>query len=377
MKLLAPDFALTLSDDAVHVLTRDERAPEVYPAYLTLAKQDRKILAWGEEARDMWGRVPNNIEVVRLIDEGFPVDADLFTEFLSLVAKDHTESVKLMRPRASFALRNQAAGRAYIRDCALHSMRDVVFMDHAMACAIGMGWEVERPEIRAVLALDRDWFEFEVIVLGGVLAGTTQPLGLEDMAMDLRARRLAEDKSAPRPSYNVVEPVQLNLNAEEPPSSLLRLSQHIWDTMDKLSRDQQKALTENPIAICGPGADIPGLADIMSRYLGLNFVAHPSVNGHPAVLGALKLKKRQDPEILLQASRKGRNGIKVEGTHHGSNNGRPVAMLDSIRSVIESKSSNNTPKDVPAASKNPAPAPAPEKKQNSKKPQLAEAQSGS
>ncbi len=367
MKLLAPDFAVTLSDDAVHILTRNDETPEIYPAYLTLSKQDRKILAWGEEARDMWGRVPNNIEVVRLLTEGFPVDADLFAEFLTLVAKDHNDSFKLTRPRASFALRNHAAGRAYIRDCALQSMRDVVFMDHAMACAIGMGWEVERPEIRAILALDRDWFEFEVIVLGGVLAGTTQPMGLEDMAMDLRARRLAEDKGRPRPSVNGTGPVQLEINIEQPPGSLLRLSQHIWDTMDKLTRDQQKALTESPIAICGPGADIPGLPEAMSRFLGLNFEAHPSVNGHPAVAGALNLKKRQDPQSQLHTSKgKARTAAKADASHP-QNAGRPVAMLDSIRSVIEGKKSAPAEKSTtPQSTAKPT-----------KQPQLAKAQSGS
>tara|TARA_R110002096_G_scaffold173997_4_gene349567 strand:+ start:811 stop:1902 length:1092 start_codon:yes stop_codon:yes gene_type:complete len=354
MKILAPDFAVTLSDDAVHVLTRDEDAPAIYPAYLTLSKHDRKILAWGEEARDMWGRVPSNIEVVRLLTEGFPVDAELFAEFLSLVAKDHSEGFKMTRPRASFALRNHAAGRAYIRECVLNSsLREVTFMDQAMACAIGMGWEVDRPEIRAVLSLDRDWFEFEVIVLGGVLAGTTQPLGLEDMAMDLRARTLADEKGRPRPSVHATGPIALEVSKENLPSSLLRLSQHIWDTLDKLTREQQKALTESPIAICGPGADVPGLADAMSGFLGLSFEAFPSVAGHPAVTGALKLKRHKDPEALLQSSRKARKAAKAD-PKNPRNAGKPVAMLDSIRSVIEGKSSSSAvSKETKASAKKP------------------------
>ncbi|MEM1294328.1 MAG: hypothetical protein AAGH89_03120, partial [Verrucomicrobiota bacterium] len=83
-----------------------------------------------------------------------------------------------------------------------------------------------------------------------------------------------------------------------------------------------------------------------------NFEAFPSVAGHPAVTGALKLKRHSDPEALLQSSRKAAKKSGKADPKSPSNAGKPVAMLDSIRSVIESKNQPSAAaKDAKSAAK--------------------------
>jgi len=49
--------------------------------------------------------------------------------------------------------------------------REVFLIEMGMATAIGMQLDVQKPELKAVLTISDDWFEFAIISLAGVLAG--------------------------------------------------------------------------------------------------------------------------------------------------------------------------------------------------------------
>jgi len=321
------DVAVVLVDDAFLFGTQKSENTLVLPAYVAFQTGTNRVLACGEESKAMMGRAPDNISVGRVLSEGFITDKDLASALFRFGLRKLLGQFTLVRPRVVIALRSSDPGK-----CAAMSManeggaRETFLMEMGMATAIGMQLDVQQPNLKAVLTMSDDWFEFAVISLAGVVVGTNGPIGTQAFVEDIRnhltltrqfspdantlATQLESNGVNPRAALDVAgwetwagrseygRRQTQTLSADDITlgmmPTLVRLTERIKAAIRTLSNDQQFQLSRTTIHAAGSAMRIPGLAQMIAGQLGYSVTpfeaeVHPAITGCRSILKELRL----------------------------------------------------------------------------------------
>ncbi|EDS76658.1 rod shape-determining protein [Clostridium massiliodielmoense] len=142
------------------------------PSVVAINKVTNKVLAVGEEAKQMIGRTPGNIVAIRPLKDGVIADFDVTEEMLkSFITKICSKSaftsprVVVCFPTGITAVERRAIEEASKRAGA----RDVYLMEEPMAAAIGAGLPVQEPTGSMVVDIGGGTTEVAVISLGGIV----------------------------------------------------------------------------------------------------------------------------------------------------------------------------------------------------------------
>jgi len=320
--LFSTNVAISLADDAFFFTTVARPVPIELPAYVAVSRDSGRVLAVGGQAKSMLSRTPDNIEVIRLLEGGVISHKEATESLLrfgitEVVAKGWFRAA----PRVLVALRtihNSAPSKCAIKESLTRAgAREVYLMDIDMASAIGMGLEVAKPELQAVLTISNDWFSFAVISLSGIVTQTSGAIGTDAFVEDIQNHLFLTRQF--RPDAATLES-QLLSSGLDPAAlvelagweawtgrveqgkfttqalgrndfalgmapSLVRLSERIKATIRRLPHDQQYQLQRSPIHATGSAMRIPGLAQTLSASLGLTVTPHRS-NFPPSIEGA-------------------------------------------------------------------------------------------
>ena len=325
MNMFGKDVAVSLVDDAFIFSTQDQPSPLVLPAYAAVQTGTTRTLALGEEAKAMLGREPDTISVVKLLTEGMIADDQvarlLFRFGLQKIQADGI----FTRPRVVVARRSCELGREPTQRAAMAGgAREVFLIEMGMATAIGMQLEVVQPEIRAVLSVSDDWFEFAVTSLGGILSGVNGAIGSRHFVEDIQnhitltrhfrpefealAAQVQSDGVNPHAAAAVpgwetwagrTEHGRLtektvtrdDITVGMMPS-LVKLTERVKAAIRHLPDEKQYQLSRTTIHATGAALAIPGLAQMISEQIGYPVTpfasaAHPSIDGCKRVLKEL------------------------------------------------------------------------------------------
>ena len=74
------------------------------PTIVAVAIEEQKIVALGQEALDMLGRVPDSIEVARPLQNGVVADYEITEALLSYMLRAVSGSIRIFRPRAMISI---------------------------------------------------------------------------------------------------------------------------------------------------------------------------------------------------------------------------------------------------------------------------------
>jgi len=331
MSLFGRDIAVALVDDTFIFTTKTQETPLVLPAYVAVQTGTKRILACGSEAKAMLGKEPDNISVVRVLVEGKVIDPECATALFAFGMKNLPEGRGLIRPRVIIAcLVTDEPGKLAIQTMAAKGgARETYLMEMGMATAIGMKLEVQAPELKAVLSISDDWFEFSIISLAGVLSGVNGAIGsqtfVEDIQNHLTLVHQFRPESEPLTSQLFAGGVSAsavrnlpgwetwvgrteqgritskNVSKEELTlgmmPSLVRLTERLKSAIRKLSNEKQYQLSLTKIHATGSALKIPGLAQLISDQLGHSLTefasaVHPSIEGAKTVLKELNFIAR-------------------------------------------------------------------------------------
>lgn len=330
MSLFANDVAVSLVDDSFIFGTQNQENPLVLPAYVAIQAGTTRVLACGEEAKAMHGKEPNRISVVKVMAEGMIADQELAESLFRFGLRKLLGGLVLIRPRVIIASRTYDPGKWAVKNMGTNGgAREVYLIEMGMATAIGMQLDVQKPEIKAVLSVSDDWYEFSVISLAGVLSGTSGGIGsrtfVEDiqnhfhLARQFRPEFTAIENSLRKGGVNPTAGVEIpgwetwvgrtelgrltdhHVNREEITlgmmPSLVRLTERIKDAIRLLPKDKQYQLSRTAIQATGSALVVPGIAQRMANLLGYSVSpyaseSHPSIHGCRTVLKELKFLKR-------------------------------------------------------------------------------------
>ncbi|TAM87564.1 rod shape-determining protein [bacterium] len=137
-----------------------------------------RTLAVGEEARQMLGKTPANIQAIRPLRDGviadFEVTEAMLNYFIKKVTKDRSFFSSLFRPKPSVTICVPAeitsVEERAVRDAAkLAGARDVDIIEEPMAAAIGAGLPIDGPSGNMVVDIGGGTTDVAVISLGGIV----------------------------------------------------------------------------------------------------------------------------------------------------------------------------------------------------------------
>jgi rod shape-determining protein MreB and related proteins len=147
------------------------------PSVVAKDVRNNRTLAVGEEARQMLGRTPSNIQAISPLRDGVIADFEVTEAMLSYFIKKVTRAGSFMsffRPKPSVVICVPAeitsVEERAVRDAAkLAGARSVDLIEEPMAAAIGAGLPIDGPSGNMVVDIGGGTTDVAVISLGGIV----------------------------------------------------------------------------------------------------------------------------------------------------------------------------------------------------------------
>lgn len=179
---IAIDFGTNttrISIDKKGIVTRE-------PSYVGYSNRTKEYLFYGREAKDIFGKSPNFIDVSRPIDQGIISDFDagvyLLSSFMQKSVLPYYQQIIFFRPlfeayTAVPVSATEVQSRATAEVIERAGFVNVRLFEKPLAAAYGAGQPIFSKEPTFVLDLGAGLIEMAVIIMGGIVASKTLPIG--------------------------------------------------------------------------------------------------------------------------------------------------------------------------------------------------------
>ena len=183
---LSADMAIDLgtANTLVYVKGRGILLNEPSVVAIAESKGKKRVLAVGNEAKQMLGRTPGNIQVIRPLRDGviadFEVAEEMIKEFIRKVHNRrgfHGPQIVVCVPSGSTAVER----RAIQESAESAGARRVWLIEEPMAAAIGAGLPVTEPTGSMVVDVGGGTTEVAVLSLGGIVYSRSVRVGGDKM----------------------------------------------------------------------------------------------------------------------------------------------------------------------------------------------------
>ena len=171
LSFLSSDIAIDLGTANTLVYVKGRGIVIREPSVVAINREDRRIVAIGQEAWSMLGKTHKEIEVIRPMRDGV-IDDDEVTEEMMRYFLRKIHKNRLFRPRIIVCVPSGVtkSEKRIIRDSTEHAgAREVHLIAEPMAAALGVGLPVEDPVGSMVIDIGGGTTEIAVISLGGIV----------------------------------------------------------------------------------------------------------------------------------------------------------------------------------------------------------------
>jgi rod shape-determining protein MreB len=146
------------------------------PTVVAIAVAESKIVALGQEARDMYGRAPETIEVMRPLRDGVIADYEVTQKLLEYVIAKVCGTFRLFRPNVIITVPfgvTSVESRAVQEATLQAGAREVFLIPEPLAGAIGADLPVATPTGNMVVDLGGGCSEAAVVSMNGIVSAHT------------------------------------------------------------------------------------------------------------------------------------------------------------------------------------------------------------
>ncbi|MGL4742630.1 MAG: rod shape-determining protein MreB [Sarcina sp.] len=168
----ANDMGIDLGTATVLVHIKGKGVVLQEPSVVAVDKERNRVLAVGEEARQMIGRTPGNIVAIRPLRNGVISDYDVTEKMLQYFIKKGSGKHRVSAPKVIVCIPSQATEveKRAVMDAARNSgARTVSLVEEPLAAAIGAGIDISEPNGRMVVDIGGGTCDIAVISLGGIV----------------------------------------------------------------------------------------------------------------------------------------------------------------------------------------------------------------
>lgn len=154
------------------------------PTVVAIIVEEQKMVEWGQSAKDMYGRVPEEtIEVVRPLRNGVIAEFEITENLLNFIVKKLCGPIMLFRPTIMLTV---PYGVTSVESRAVHEAglgagsRDVLLIQQPLAAAIGIDLPISTPSGNMILCLGGGTSQSAVIAMNTIIsAKTSRSAGLK------------------------------------------------------------------------------------------------------------------------------------------------------------------------------------------------------
>ena len=303
---IVPDIGIDLGAMNTRVFVKGKGVVLVVPTVVAIQPDTKRVLAVGDEARDMLGRTPGNIVAVRPLAGGVIADYDLTEAFFRYVfGKVFTRPwwARCFKPRAVIAV---PSGITEVEKCAVETaahaagVGEVFLIERPMAAAIGAGLPVSEPRGCMVVDIGASTCDVAIISLVGIVYSCCLPTAGDAMTSsivdyfhgqnldigerDAEAVKISIGSACPTESEQGIEvngrnsetgePKTLKVTSKEIREALKKPVSEIVDAVRKtLKRCEPQLFSDlkggDGIVLSGGGSQLRGLDKLLSKEVGI------------------------------------------------------------------------------------------------------------
>lgn len=281
------------------------------PSVVALERKTGKVIAVGEQARQMHGKTHEDIRTIRPLKDGVIADFTAAEQMIRGLIKMFNNKGRLFAPSLRIVIcipsgSTEVETRA-IRDSAEHAGgRDVYMIYEPMAAALGIGLDVEAPEGNMIVDIGGGTTEIAVISLGGIVSNKSIKIAGDDLTEDIQeymgrqhnikvGERTAEnikiavgaaltelpDEDVPEdfivhgPNRMTSLPMDIPVSYQEMAhcldKSISKMDSAILSALEQTPPELYADIVRNGIYLTGGGALLRGLSKRFSDRIGIAF----------------------------------------------------------------------------------------------------------
>lgn len=297
------------------------------PTMVSIITEENKMVEWGQAAKDMEGKVPESIEVVRPMRHGVIAEFEVAETLLSYLTKKVCGPMRVFRPRMMITVPygvTSVEGRAVHEAGIGAGSREVFLVPQPLAAALGIDLPIATPSGNMIISLGGGVNQIAVVSLNGIVAGEAARTGGIDLdeaivgyvrkrfgvvigtptaellkikigaatpqeqQLSMEVQGQDQVTSLPRPvvltTDDIVEALQ------EPLNDLIRIAKKV---MEKTPPELVSDIIDRGAAICGGGSLLRSIDKFLTHSIGIPvyMVDNPLTCTAEGAVKALKMKE--------------------------------------------------------------------------------------
>ncbi len=307
------------------------------PTIVAIEIAEQKIVALGNEAQGMYGRVSTEtLEVAHPLQNGVVADYEITEALLHYLLQHVSSPIRLFRPRAMVTV---PYGITSVEQRAVHEAmlqagsRDAYLIQQPLAAAIGVDLPIGSPSGNMVICLGGGVTQAAVISMFGIVAAETMRAGgieldeaiaayvrkkygiiigagtAEQMKLKIGAavpqdREDSQEVQGQDQVNGLPKPVTLTTGEvvealQEPLRQVIDTCRHV---LEKTPPELVSDIIDRGVALCGGGARLRGVDKLLTKALGIPayLVDNPTtcvVEGAVKALGMYTTLRRNLPVV--------------------------------------------------------------------------------
>jgi rod shape-determining protein MreB len=146
------------------------------PNVAAIVVQEQKMVAWGQEAQDMYGKVPESMEVTRPLHNGVIADYEVTEYMLEALLRKLSGPMRFFRPSVMITV---PYGVTSVESRAVHEAvlqagsREANLIQQPLAAALGVDLPINTPSGNMLLCLGGGATQAAVLAMYGIVAAET------------------------------------------------------------------------------------------------------------------------------------------------------------------------------------------------------------
>lgn len=150
------------------------------PSAVAITIEEEKIVAVGQEAREMYGRTPESIQVMRPMRDGVIADYEVTEAMLRYFVDKVMGGIRLFKPTLMMTVPYGVTSveRRAVHEAAIQAgAKEARLIPEPLASALGAGLPVDTPSGNLVVNLGGGTSEAAVVAMNGIVAASSERVG--------------------------------------------------------------------------------------------------------------------------------------------------------------------------------------------------------
>jgi rod shape-determining protein MreB and related proteins len=261
MGLLRAEIGIDLGTVNVAVYVRGKGIVIQEPSVVAIITRDDSLVDVGEEARQMYGRTPDEIEVARPLRDGVIADWKVTQEMLRYFIK-RARGFSVLPPRVVIGVPSVATSveRRAVREAVIEAGGDrneVFLISESLAAALGAGLPVDTATGNLVMDVGGGTAEAAVVSMNGIVSSNSARVG--GIKIDLAIQNYVRRKYNLAIGEPTAEDIKIRIGSAMPLEDELMMQVQGRDQVSGLPQTIEISSGEVTEAIQEPLAQIAGV----------------------------------------------------------------------------------------------------------------------